>query len=164
MRGGPQAAPRREHTACSAACTRMGYTGERAGSYSVSPRAHCKPPAPAHSLPPARLGPHDGPLQVEPWLRDRLQRQSGAGVVVSLKPCSYGAAPHRDQRAQPCHCHSQGGRYREQARAKYRHKQQPSKEAPLAAPSQLTPSWGSSHWDHCPWAPKRRDLRFFVFL
>lgn len=66
----------------------------------VPPRAPCKPPA--HRPSPLPSSPWAGcplrpraPSRAEP----RAEAKWRVRVVVSLKPCSYGAAPHRDQRA-----------------------------------------------------------------
>lgn len=112
----------------------------RGQSPSLPPRALCKPPAHRPNLLPS--SPRGWEPPADPRAPShRLQRGSGVGVGVSLKPCSYGAAPHRDQRAQPRHRHSQRGGYREQARAKYRHKtSRLAREAPPDTPP-ATPSW-----------------------
>lgn len=54
-------------------------------------------PLPQPPLPPGRVPTGSRAPRAEPGLQDRMQRRS-VGVGVSLKPCSYGAAPHRDQR------------------------------------------------------------------
>lgn len=68
------------------------------------------------------------------------------------KPCSYGAAPHRDQRALGSATRPSFPTRRLQGTSKGKiqtQKQRAGEGSPPTAPPQLAPSWGGSCWDRC---------------
>lgn len=126
----------------------VGLHGERGVSCCPSSRslqAPCPLPQPPFT---PRPGSHGDQGPRAEW--DRMQRQS-VRVVVSLKPCSYGAAPHRDQRLS--HATVIPGV------AVTGNKQGQNTDTKLPGPP-ADPILGCSLWDRCPSAWKGTDPRF----
>lgn len=162
MRGGKRGQPLDEGAEPAGLPARGWAMLGRGESPFVPPRAPCKPPA--HRPSPLPSSPWAGcplrpraPSRAEP----RAEAKWCGRVGVSLKPCSYGAAPHRDQRALGSATPPSFPTRRSQGTSEGKiqtQKQQAGEGSPPSSPP--PPSQGCSRWDRCPSAWKGTDPGF----